>query len=388
VIKIFLSYASIDDQRGGITRFLRDFRAELTAEMPNVAVEVFKAPHGIKPGADWENDLGEQIDTCDFYIPLFSPSFFDSPWCAWEWGYFQERVLRSVGPDTRGLPDRLLPVCWRPLGGGLHPVVQPIQLPTGQQTWSETRGLIDWQEEPESGNYSRLVRGLARHIKEEAGARRGGRVRALTRLHKRLSDAEPAFLVDWAFHDVWECNLVHVLPDAALCATGAAPTSAEWDPFGVRGRSSSLTRWDVETGYPGRVVETVLRRSNIVPDRPPLHPPNAWGRRKRAKMRATRSPTVVLCAAAELGDEDTKGWLGRVLDAEDVAGRIVMSPVDALPELELPSNAANLRLLEEIPDARRLASRLQDYLNELWNERLNEDDADDASPSLTANPRR
>jgi hypothetical protein len=66
-------------------------------------------------GQRWSDDLAYAIGHCQVLVPLVSPRYTQSEWCAREWNAFLRRARRTVpggSPSSGDLP--VIPVWWTP----------------------------------------------------------------------------------------------------------------------------------------------------------------------------------------------------------------------------------------------------------------------------------
>ncbi|WP_436531288.1 TIR-like protein FxsC [Actinoplanes sp. HUAS TT8] len=66
-------------------------------------------------GQRWSDDLAYAIGHCQVLVPLVSPRYMSSEWCAREWNAFQARPVRTMdggAPSSGELP--VIPVWWTP----------------------------------------------------------------------------------------------------------------------------------------------------------------------------------------------------------------------------------------------------------------------------------
>lgn len=61
-------------------------------------------------GSYWSHELMSAIGTCPVFVPLISPRYLRSAWCAREWHAFQRRTVHTIPPGGNTSP--VLPVRW------------------------------------------------------------------------------------------------------------------------------------------------------------------------------------------------------------------------------------------------------------------------------------
>ena len=111
----FFSYAHTDD-----TEFLRKFYTDLNREVrqlvgvKNEEVSFFDR-NSISHGSSWDSALETGLKTCRVFVPLYSSSYFDSPYCGKEFAAFRERLHAHLTSQGSPIADPLiLPVLWNP----------------------------------------------------------------------------------------------------------------------------------------------------------------------------------------------------------------------------------------------------------------------------------
>ena len=105
----FLSYTRFDDQHsGGRISRLRDMLVnEVQAASGNHEFEIFQDVDGIGAGDHWPSLLEQMIDEARFFIPVLTPSYFNSSACREELERFVE------GERKAGRRDLILPILFR-----------------------------------------------------------------------------------------------------------------------------------------------------------------------------------------------------------------------------------------------------------------------------------
>lgn len=88
----FLSYARSDDELSGkrISRLCRLIRSQLQLQLGR-DVDIFQDTAKIPHGAVWEKRTREAISSATFFIPIVTPAYLGSAWCAKELRLFRER---------------------------------------------------------------------------------------------------------------------------------------------------------------------------------------------------------------------------------------------------------------------------------------------------------
>jgi len=122
--RIFVSYSAADDSRGEIRAFLTDLERSLVqvSGHSTAGMIFFAGSAEHSAGTAWNETLVRELERCDVFLPLLSPSFFRSAWASREWGYFESRLLRGQ-PDDRQPARLIVPVSWRPVESGAIPAI-------------------------------------------------------------------------------------------------------------------------------------------------------------------------------------------------------------------------------------------------------------------------
>ena len=120
----FFSYARNDAQDA----YLRKFFDELTVEV-SVRLGIDPSAAGfidtnMPPGSPWAEATAQALATCKVFIPVYSPSFFQSSYCGREWHCFSQRLA-----DSESSSELILPVWWLPSGANFPACAESIQDP-------------------------------------------------------------------------------------------------------------------------------------------------------------------------------------------------------------------------------------------------------------------
>jgi hypothetical protein len=100
----FWSYTRFDDKHDG--NWLTGLKDALAAEVQalrGVSIEIFQDVEGVGWGERWESTIKFAEDGALFFIPIVTPSYFNSEPCREELGQFVDRE-RKVGFDSLILP--------------------------------------------------------------------------------------------------------------------------------------------------------------------------------------------------------------------------------------------------------------------------------------------
>jgi hypothetical protein len=90
----FWSYSSSDDEhsRGRLSHFRALLAAELQQKIGRTPkVNIFQDVAAIPPGAEWEKQICEALESSFFLIPIVTPAMLQSEWCCREIELFRDR---------------------------------------------------------------------------------------------------------------------------------------------------------------------------------------------------------------------------------------------------------------------------------------------------------
>ncbi len=123
--RFFFSYARQDAQNEYVARFFKDLCIAVAGRAGEPVKTVgFRDVRDIGIGQSWPDELVDALRTSSAFVPLYSPSFFESDYCGREWRVFADRERDYQ--QQRNLvkpPGLLLPVLWiRPRGNQPVPV--------------------------------------------------------------------------------------------------------------------------------------------------------------------------------------------------------------------------------------------------------------------------
>ena len=121
----FFSYARRDRVDDLLIEFYDDLRNELATRMGTELTETGYLDIRTTPGAPWASRIADELNTCQVFVPVYSPSYFQSDNCGREWHAFSERLRRnSNGPPAT---TRIVPVWWVPPTTPLPHAVQALE---------------------------------------------------------------------------------------------------------------------------------------------------------------------------------------------------------------------------------------------------------------------
>lgn len=135
----FVSYAHVPDDNNDklvetnddlVRTFARKLEVEVTMRAGKRGGEVgFIDTTSLRAGDAWEPTLARAVATCSVFILLYSPLYFESPWCSAEWQAFELR-LTGFRPDDPPAP-LLIPLFWIP--------TKPVDPRLGRYQLTDTR---------------------------------------------------------------------------------------------------------------------------------------------------------------------------------------------------------------------------------------------------------
>jgi FxsC-like protein len=177
--EFFFSYT-----RGNSDSYLKEFFKDLSEDvrvrrgLPETTVVGFLDQHDIELGGTWENTIANALQDSKVMVSMYSPGYFQSPYCGKEWEVFMRRCKlfrdRKVQAGELGaqLPPSIKPSLWVPFSiSNLAEEVQAIQYLRGDQNPTyAAEGLryiltlkTDYRRE-----YTNFVTALAKDIIETA----------------------------------------------------------------------------------------------------------------------------------------------------------------------------------------------------------------------------
>ena len=118
-VYFFLSYAHAPRAGWGddsADKPVRDFYEDLAAEVARRAGPREDGPIGfadweIPAGRNWRTQIGHVLGHCRAFVALYSPKYFESPFCGQEWGAFHRRES-SHHADAKQGRSAIVPVMW------------------------------------------------------------------------------------------------------------------------------------------------------------------------------------------------------------------------------------------------------------------------------------
>jgi len=137
---LFVSYATEDcDER--MVKFINDLRLYLVRELGKLFTEhsiFFDRTELSQRPANWVQELEKSAGATAILVPLLTPSYATSAWCAREWGCFQGsgHPLNWKAENNQTV-YRVLPVSWHPIDKQTFKQLDPrIQVAQQQRTTS------------------------------------------------------------------------------------------------------------------------------------------------------------------------------------------------------------------------------------------------------------
>jgi len=111
----FLSFSSTD-WRNGAKDDLHLFFADLETKLKKFGFKGrgFFSSRDIGRGHDWEKELHQVLPASHVIVPMYSPNYFNSPWCGREWEVFwrRQKDIRANPPLDVKSEEVILPVIW------------------------------------------------------------------------------------------------------------------------------------------------------------------------------------------------------------------------------------------------------------------------------------
>ncbi len=362
IFRVFVSFSSKDNRRGEISNFVRDLKAmfEALSGFEEDEYSIYLSDDQGRQGGNWPTELNRELNRADVLMPVMSPAFFRSEWCAQEWGAFEER-LASL-PDVE-VPDRIIPIVW--YDEQLPPAARPLRIGWGPEHVPDYRkvGLPLLQGE-DPRQYGKAVRLLAAEL--ELLVEDGERLPALDPIIN-VPSAALAFPPRQANPTCasWQYYLLHASVSAdgleilettesagAGCGVGSQPTPEKRDTRHYYGGGSE--QWDPfrPVGDPG--LESRVRR--MIED-------EAWSHR----MRPVKTGRKVL--------DFRYGIPREITERRDTRRTVVIVPMDAWL-IQFETWRSHARDLVALTGARivLLAPKAPDrQFHASWNTRLDDD---------------
>jgi hypothetical protein len=135
----FWSYTRRDDDfsRGRLSQLRSLVLAEIQTQYGRDDVQLFQDVGAIPDGADWEQVTTDAIRQASFFIPIVTPNYIQSPWCARETKMFAARVeaMFESHPDLPRDRLRMFPLLWIPVEG-IEPIDETAAAALGAPQWS------------------------------------------------------------------------------------------------------------------------------------------------------------------------------------------------------------------------------------------------------------
>jgi len=117
----FWSYSRNDDQfsRGRLSQLRSLLLAELRTQYGRDDIQLFQDVSAIPSGADWERVTSGAIGDSTFFIPIITPFYMQSEWCARETKMFEarEQTIFETYPDLPRDRRRIFPLLWIDITG-------------------------------------------------------------------------------------------------------------------------------------------------------------------------------------------------------------------------------------------------------------------------------
>ena len=164
IFRVFVSFSSRNNLDGEVSEFVRDLEKRFR-ELSGFKTEdysVYLSHDQDRQGANWPDELNRELNRADVLMPVMSPDFFRSKWCAQEWGAFEERL--ALLPDIE-MPERIIPVVW--FQEELPPAARGLRIGWGPTKVPDYREMgLSLLREEDPKQYRTAVRLLAKQLKE------------------------------------------------------------------------------------------------------------------------------------------------------------------------------------------------------------------------------
>lgn len=155
---VFLSYSADDDYGDAVRTFKDDLAVrfgKMTGARRGVGFQFWAFGDWANQGSDFRPEIDEKLNPADVLMPLFSPYYFSSVWCARELGAFKERLAANQA----GLAsDNFVPVRWLP--EDVPPHLRSFRVGWEGESSYRAAGLCVLQEDDKDA-YRRVVANLA-----------------------------------------------------------------------------------------------------------------------------------------------------------------------------------------------------------------------------------
>jgi FxsC-like protein len=109
----FLSYVHTPEHPW-VEKLFKDIVSEVFERAAFNGPAGFMDRFGIHPGGHWRNEIDRVLATCRVFVPLYSPRYFASKQCGYEWNAFEQRVLDHRARHRGGLSP-IVPALWAPV---------------------------------------------------------------------------------------------------------------------------------------------------------------------------------------------------------------------------------------------------------------------------------
>jgi hypothetical protein len=144
----YLSYARAEGEDPFLSRFIGDFDLRLrmlTGRNKGVFFDRYT-----EPDVSWRQVVFDALWRSRVFVPLISPHYFSSTWCA------REFTLYSWREQYTGMPS-IIPVLWAPTNEVTHDVFRYEFMSPGMPAAYATRGLRNLARLRRKADYDRIV---------------------------------------------------------------------------------------------------------------------------------------------------------------------------------------------------------------------------------------
>ncbi len=94
--EIFLSYTSIKNKEGFVSKFREVLQSELIQKSGDIEVSIFQDSEEIRFGENFKEVLQKELSKAKVLVILFSPTWINSEWCRWEFEQFSKDSDRPI----------------------------------------------------------------------------------------------------------------------------------------------------------------------------------------------------------------------------------------------------------------------------------------------------
>jgi hypothetical protein len=154
---VFVSYSSIKDMNGAVTKFCLHLEHELRQKTGDVDLSVFQDRRAIHGGDKWQDILESELASANLLLILMSPTWLRREWCRREFALFKA----SMTPSWR---KQVVPLVWDTVGDSDAKTQEEQRLLTELRSyqwlvWDELK-YADWASPEPNQAAGRLAKEL------------------------------------------------------------------------------------------------------------------------------------------------------------------------------------------------------------------------------------